>query len=547
MASARSLMQEENFLCSICLQVFTRPVTIPCGHNFCLHCITDYWDTLNDFVQCPLCKEQFHLKPTLRVNILIAEMAVNFNKSSEEKSSSPPKQAGSGNVLCDHCTGAKLTAVKSCLVCFMSYCQTHLEPHQRIAAMKKHKLIDPAENLESRMCKNHHEPLELFCQVDQMFLCASCKTKDHKTHKIVTLEEEAQMRKTQLGLEKQSTDQMILARQQKILKIQHSLEASRNNAEKALKCSSHMMTAVMAYIKRSIDELTQVIETKQKKNETDAKGFTDELQVEIRQIQQKHLQLNQISLTRDPLTFLENLLPLEIASPKVKDWSDVTLKSDVFPVQAAIAKLETTVRREISMLCDPDFKEKQRHATDVTLDPDTANSSLYVSEDGKQVAHTNRKTGVPNKPERFDHVLNVLAKKGFLTGKLYYEVEIKDKTQWDVGIANESINRKGDLRLSPKNGYWTICLRKGNEFTANTNPAINLYVGEMPQKVGVFADYDEGLISFYDVDARASIFSFTDCKFTEQLFPFFSPGANDGGANSAPLIITPVKVSASVF
>ncbi|XP_067455860.1 E3 ubiquitin-protein ligase TRIM21-like [Thunnus thynnus] len=541
MALARSLMAVENFQCSICLDVFTQPVTIPCGHNFCLNCITGYWDTNNTVYVCPLCKEEYNTRPMLRVNIIIEETAAQIKRSVQEKFSGNPEQPGNGNVLCGVCTGAKNAALKSCLVCVMSYCETHLEPHQRISPLKKHKLINPVENLESRICENHNRPLELFCRVDEMFLCESCKESDHKTHNIVTLEEEAQIRMTKLEIEKKGRDQMIQARQQKIDEIQHSMEASKNNAEKALSCSMHVMSVMVEYIKRSQAELTEVIETKQKKIETKAKGFIKELKGEIRQIKEKNEQLNQVSLTNDPFKFLDNISHLTITPPQVKDWSDVMVDSDQFTVQGAMITLEETVTREIRMVCDPELKELKRHAVDVTLDPDTANPFLIVSEDGKQVTHGDRRRNLPNKPGRFDQVYNIFAREGFSSGKFYYETQVKDKTQWDLGVANQSINRKGDIRLSPENGYWTIWLRKGNELTANAGPAVKLRVKETPQKVGVFVDYEKGQVSFYDVDSRAHIFSFTRCNFTEKLFPFFSPCANDGGKNSAPLIITPVK------
>ncbi|XP_018549643.1 E3 ubiquitin-protein ligase TRIM21 [Lates calcarifer] len=534
-----SVMTEENFICSICLSVFIKPTSIPCGHNFCLGCITKYWNTTNHVFPCPLCKEEFFGRPKLRVNSLIAEMAEKFKSTFQQKSD--PEQAGNGNVFCDKCAGAKVKALKTCIVCFMSYCETHLEPHQRILSLKKHKLIEPVENLESRMCKTHGEYLELFCQKDQEFLCQSCKDSDHTTHKIVALEEEAQVRKTQLVREKKHTDQMIEERLQKIWEFQNSMKANRDNAAEVLSCSLRVMTAVVDYMKRSQAELSEVIEMKQKKTEKEAKGFIKELEGEIMQIKQQSLQLNQVSLDADPFTLLEKFISLTIMPPQVKEWSDVTLNRDQFIAQGAWAKLETTIMREISMVCDPDLKEKQQHAVDVSLDPDTANLYLTVSADGKQVTHGDRKRNLPDKPERFGNVFNVLAKDGFSAGKFYYEVQVKDKTQWNLGLANQSINRKGDMRLSPMHGYWTIWLRNGHEFQANAGPAVNLPVRERLQKVGVFVDYETGQVSFYDVDARAHIYSFTGCNFTERIFPFFSPSVNDGGKNSAPLIITPVK------
>lgn len=537
MARRSSLDLPENFSCSICLDVFTKPVSIPCGHNFCLDCITKHWDN-SPVIKCPLCAEKYYNRPELRVNTLLDEVAKKVKDSVQEKFNGPPEQAGNENVLCEMC---EQTAVMSCLVCLQSYCKKHLKPHQTKSALKKHKLIHPVEDLESRLCKKHDEPLELFCQVDLDFICASCKESDHKAHTIVSLEEEAQIRKDKLGKQRADMNQMIEARQQKIQEVQNTMDASGKNAAKALRYSVRVMTAVVDYINRSKAELTEVIKTKQAETESEAEGIIKELRGEIAQIEQTNLQLNQVSLNSNAFTFLENVLSLTINLPQVKDWSDLTPNSDQFTVQEVLTKLEKTVMREIRMLCDPDLKEMQRHAVDVTLDPDTAYPSLTVSEDGKQVTHGDRKRNLPNKPQRFDHVLNVLAKEGFSSGKFYYEVQIKDKTEWDLGVAHQSINRKGDIRISPNNGYWTIWLRKGNEITANAGPAIRLDVREMPQKVGVYVDYEEGQVSFYDVDARALIFSFTGCKFSEALFPFFSPGANDSGKNSAALIITPVK------
>ncbi|XP_029021776.1 zinc-binding protein A33-like [Betta splendens] len=540
MASARGLLHEENFHCSICLSVFTKPVSLPCGHNYCLDCITAYWDTKTDF-QCPLCKETFYNRPALRVNIVIAEIVEKLRNPAKENPCSTSEGGGNGKVLCSICTGQRSEALKSCLVCLESYCQTHLERHLKTSALKKHKLISPVENPESRICQMHDEPLELFCTVDQMFICNSCKSGDHKMHKVVSVEEEAGMRKLQLGTEREAADQMILERQQRIHQIQNSVEASRTNAAQALRYSMRVMTAVVDYVKKCQAELGEVIASKQKKNERVAEGFIEKLEEEVKQLQEKSSQLSQVSLTGDPFAFLESFLSLNITVPQVNNWSAVTFESDPFTVQEALAQLQTTVTEEISALCDPDLKEKQRYAVDVTLDPDTANPSLIVSEDRKEVSQGDKRRSLPPRPERFDQVLNVLAKEGFSKGKFYYEVQVKDKTQWDLGVANQSISRKGDIRLSPKTGYWTIWLRKGHEFTANAIPAIVLQVKEAPQKVGVFVDYDGGEVSFYDADTRGKIYSYTGCKFTEEIFPFFSPCSNDGGRNAAPLVITPVK------
>ncbi|XP_056223077.1 uncharacterized protein LOC130163178 [Seriola aureovittata] len=180
-------------------------------------------------------------------------------------------------------------------------------------------------------------------------------------------------------------------------------------------------------------------------------------------------------------------------------------------------------------------------AVDVTLDTDTAHPSLILSDDGKQVHHGDVRKNLPDSRERFNSCVNVLGKESFSSGRFYFEVQVKGKTTWTVGVAKESIDRNGDITLGPKYGFWTVGLRNGDEYKAIASPSVNLSLNQRPQKVGVFVDYDEGQVSFYDVEAADLLYTFTDCSFTEKLYPFFSPCTNDKGRNSAPLIISPVK------
>ncbi|XP_045070065.1 E3 ubiquitin/ISG15 ligase TRIM25-like [Coregonus clupeaformis] len=196
MASSSSLQSEEQFLCSICLDLFTEPVTTSCGHNFCMACVTKYWDS-QDLCQCPLCQEKFSKRPKLRVNTTFKEVVNNFKRMRDRgKDKSPPKPK---IVPCDVCTGTKHKALKSCLVCQTSYCETHLEPHQIASPLKRHKLINPVVNLEDRMCKKHGRLLDLFCRTHQTCVCQFCTEADHKTHDTIPIEEECGERKVQLG------------------------------------------------------------------------------------------------------------------------------------------------------------------------------------------------------------------------------------------------------------------------------------------------------------------------------------------------------------
>ncbi|KAL0964932.1 hypothetical protein UPYG_G00274600 [Umbra pygmaea] len=545
MASSSSVLAEEQFLCSICLDVFTEPVSIPCGHNFCKACIRTYWDS-NDLCQCSMCKKTFDKRPDLFVNTFIAELAAHFRKSTQVEDTSSPDECSSIliEVFCDICTGTKLKALKSCLVCLASYCETHLEPHHIAPALKKHKLMDPVKNLEEKMCTKHDRLMELFCRTDQACLCVFCSKSDHKSHDIVHLEEEC---KARLEEKEAEVQQMIQEHLQKVEEIKQSVELSRKDAERQISDSVEVFTALVRSIERSQAERLEVIEEKQRAAERQAEGLIEELEQEVKELKRRCSDLEQLSHTEHHLHLLQSFTSL-CTPPHTKDWSEISVPSDLCvqgTLRRAVSQLEETVVREVTRLCDAELKRLHQYEVDVTLDPDTAHPNLILSNDGKQVRHGEKKQKVPGNHKRFKYAACVLGKVGFSSGRFYYEVMVKGNTEWDLGLARESVNTKGEIIVSPEFGYWSVWLRNGDEYEALDCSSVPLSLRQKPQKVGVFVDYEEGLVSFYDVEARSHIYSFTGCSFTEKLYPYFSPGSDDGGINSAPLIISPVNHTGS--
>ncbi|XP_078127894.1 E3 ubiquitin-protein ligase TRIM21-like [Sander vitreus] len=548
MAAANYLSSEDQFLCSICLDVFTDPVAIPCGHNFCKSCITDHWN-ISDRCQCPLCKEAFTTRPDLRVNTFISEMVAQFRQSAQQKASSSSSEqqvSKPGEVPCDVCTGTKLKALKSCLVCLVSYCETHLEPHLTMSGLKRHQLIVPVENLEGRMCTKHDKPLELFCKPDQTCVCMLCTVLDHKMHDVVPLKEEYERKKVELGKTEAEIQQMIQKRRLKIQEVKHSLNLSEEDADREIAEGVQVFTSLMESVERGLNELINTIKEKQKTTEKQAEAFIKELEQEISELMKRSTEVEQVLRSEDHLHLLQSVQSLNIQQPPpTTDWTEVSVRPSSYEgtVVKAVAQLEETLSKQMKKLLEAELKMVQQYAVDVTLDPDTAHPELILSDDGKQVNHCDVWKTIPNSKKRFSYRTSVLGKQSFSSGRFYFEVQVKEKSKWTLGVARESINRKGDITLSTERGYWTIWLRNRNEYKALAVPSVLLSLKSPPQKVGVFVDYEEGLVSFYDVDAAALIYSFTGCSFTEKLFPFFHTGNNEGGTNSAPLIISPVRVN----
>ncbi|KAM9334898.1 E3 ubiquitin-protein ligase TRIM21-like [Symphorus nematophorus] len=535
MSAASCLLTEEQLLCGICLDVFTDPVTLPCGHNFCKNCIMKHWDS-SVHCQCPSCKEPFYKRLDLRVNTFISQMAAQFRQSAGRGSSHVAKP---GDVPCDICTETKMKAVKSCLVCLASYCETHLEPHLTASCLKRHQLTDPVENLEGRMCTIHDKPLELFCKTDQTCVCMLCPVLDHKSHEVIPLKEQFERKKAELGKKEAEIHRMIQRRRLKIEDIKHALKLNKEVAEREMADGVHVFTALIESLKTAQAKIIRMIEEEQKTTEEQVKGFINELEQEISELMRRRAELEQLSRSKDHLRFLQTFGSLN-ASAFVKDWTEVSVPAPSYEgaVREAVDELEEILGKEVKkLLHEAELHRVQHFAVDVTLDPETAHAALVLSDDGKQVHHGAVKKNLPDNPERFNPSCCVLAKQSFSSGRFYFEAEVKEKTRWTLGVAQKSIKRKGIIPLNPENGHWTIWLKNGEEYAALVGSPLPLSLNSKPQKVGVFVDYDQGLVSFYDVDAAALLYSFTSCSFAEKLYPFFSPGLNNDGINSAPMVI----------
>ncbi|XP_054460057.1 E3 ubiquitin-protein ligase TRIM21-like [Anoplopoma fimbria] len=543
MSAVSCLLSEDQFRCSICLDVFTDPVSTPCGHNFCKKCITEHWNTCHK-CQCPLCNEAFTTRPYLKVNTLFSEMVFQFRQSAQQKASGSGQQvAKPGEVPCDVCTGTKLKALKSCLVCLVSYCETHLEPHLTASGLKKHQLIDPQGNLEDRMCTKHDKPLELFCKTDQTCVCTHCPALDHKMHEFVPLKEEFEEKKAELGKTEAEIQQMIQRRQLKIQVFKQTVKRIKENAHMEVAESVRAFTSLKKSVDKGLNELIKTIEEEQKTTQKQAEAFIRELEHEISELKRRSAEVELVSLSKDHVHLLQSF-PYLNAAPPTKDWTDVVVHPPSYEgtVVKALHQLEKKLSEEMKKLfAEAELKRVQKYAVDVTLDPDTANPKLILSDDGKHVKHGDVKKNLPDNPERFSHYNFVLGKQSVSSGRFYFEVQVKGKPKWNLGVASKSVHRKGLITMTPEYGYWSIWLRNGNEYKAFACPSLRLFLKSRPQKVGVFVDYEEGLVSFFDVDTAALIYSFTGCAFTEKLFPFLSPCRNDDGQNTAPLIICPVN------
>ncbi|XP_044188529.1 bloodthirsty-related gene family, member 2 [Thunnus albacares] len=431
MASTISLLSKKHFLCSLCRDIFTSPVTIPCGHSFCLSCLCHYW-TRHQSRYCPYCRRVFTDRPDLSVNRILAEVSDNYKKTQPQK---PPD--------------------------------------------------------------------------DEMVI---------------------------------DVEQMIQERVQKIERLKHSLELQKNSYLREVRESQKVFSSLVNAMEKSHKAVVAAIEERQREEEKKVETLVRELEQEIQELRKETAESDpQIPVNCDQSDDTKEGT-MNIVSPmclsEMKDWFKVTIETDpcLGVTRRALSDMMDKIKAEVNRLSKSELKRIEKYTVDVSLSAKTAHPVLFVSDDRKQVRHTDKFQEVPDHPKRFDRVANVLAKESFNSVRCYWEVEVGEKIEWNLGVVRQSVNRKGKFSVCPANGYWTLSLKVGGQYVANTSPVTLLALEQRPRTVGVFLDYTEGRVSFYCAESGVHIHTFTD-TFTDRLHPFFSPGRLHGGKNAAPLII----------
>ncbi|XP_062399504.1 tripartite motif-containing protein 16-like [Sardina pilchardus] len=579
MAAAIS-QEEESFTCPVCLDLLKDAVTIHCGHNFCMRCIKGCWDQEDQkgVYSCPLCKHTFTTRPVLYKNPLIAEMVEKFGKTRIQTAAPAQCSAGPGDVECDVCTGRKLKAVKSCLVCLKSYCKTHFKTHNELHS-GEHSVIDATGQLQKRICSEHQKVLEIFCRTDQICICYLCTMDEHKGHDTVTAAAEWKHKQKQLGQTQRRFQQRIQEREKELQELRKAVETLKSSAQTAVEDSERIFTEMICSIERRRSEVTELIRAQEKAEVSRAEGLLKRLELEIAELKRRDAELEQLSHTEDHIHFLKNVVSVtaapcstvstsmtfsqSVSFEAVKESVSVVkvqleeklegiFKEEVEKISAAVAHIEIIQSLEYT---DPELPIKRTsskdglppHMSDVsvpgvfpepvtreeflqyschfTLDPNTAHRRLHLSEGNRRVEWRAELQSYPDHPERFDRGHQVLCREG-VSGRCYWEVEWSG---WCVQIAvsYKSISRKGGDNESGfgwNDQAWMLHRSSSScsSFWHNKKET------ELPlvasSRIGVYVDHRAGTLAFYSISDTMTLLHRVQTTFTHTLYPGFRIG-----------------------
>ncbi|XP_058872292.1 tripartite motif-containing protein 16-like [Acipenser ruthenus] len=540
MAEANILVAEQQLLCAVCLEILKDPVAIPCGHSYCMGCIKNCWDRTEHrrFYSCPQCRKTFTRRPVLRRNTILAEIAGEFKK---RRLNPPPAQcyAGPGDVPCDVCTERKFKAVKSCLTCLASYCETHVKPHYEGVAFKRHKLVNAIENLEQKLCAEHQKVFEVFCRTDQMCICWLCADKEHKSHDTVSAETERSVKQKKLGETQTQIQQRIQERLKDVDELKQAVKSLKRSAQREIKESETIFTELIRSIEKIHNEVTELIGANEKAAVNEAEGRMKKLEQEIAELRRRNAELKQLSETEDHIHFLQNFQSL-CAPPEAGDLPSVTVNTDISfgAVRKAVSVLKdhienfckgelvkiTTTVNEVAVysLQAPEPRNRAeflKYSCQLTLDPNTAHRELCLSE-GNRKATWGETQRCSDHPERFDYYLQVLCREGLSGTHSYWEIEWSGGGAY-IGVAYKGISRKG-VDLSCVLGYndksWSLFC-SGSSYTARHNNNETAITAPRSPRIGVYLNFNAGTLSFYGVSDTMTLLHRFQTTFTEPLYP----------------------------
>ncbi|XP_067222540.1 E3 ubiquitin/ISG15 ligase TRIM25-like [Chanodichthys erythropterus] len=513
---------EDQFSCPVCLDPLKEPVTIPCGHSYCMSCITDCWGQKEQGppYRCPQCRESFSQRPLLKKNTLIAEMMETLQKTSLQTAA----------VECDVCTTEKNRAVKSCLQCLASFCQTHLQLHYESPAFMKHKLVQASRNIQENICLSHGKLLEIYCLDDHQCICNLCLIDNHNGHRLVSVDSEWTSKKKELKEMKVACQKLIQERERGQRELREAVKSFKSSALETMEDIEKVFTELICSLEKKRSEIKEQIRAQEKTEIDRAEELHKHLDQELTELRKRQAEIEKLLITEDQIQCLKRCQSVCVL-PSFEDvpsftqhthlsFKDISISAFKEVLEDVCQQQTARISREESL--EPEAPNEFLHYfCQLQLDPNTAHRNLILSEENRKASYSIEGQQYPDHPERFDWYCHILCREG-LYGCCYWEVECSGD-DWSVGVCYKGIGRKGnsnDCRLGFNNKSWRLTHCKQNFYFRHDKSQVPL-PAVRSSRIGVYLDHRAGTLSFYSVSDTMTLLHRVQTTFTEPLYPAF--------------------------
>ncbi|XP_076866450.1 tripartite motif-containing protein 16-like [Brachyhypopomus gauderio] len=469
---------------------------------------------------------------------MLAEVVEKLKKTKLQSVSPAHCYAGPGDVECDFCTGTKLKATKSCLVCQASFCETHLKRHYEVPGLKKHKLVKVYSQLQEKICSQHGKVIEIYCRTDQSFICYLCTMYEHRGHDTVAAVAERTEKQSGLKEDQSKWQQRIQEKEKKVQELQQAVDTLKCSAQTAVEDSEKIFTELICSIEKKRCEVRELIRAQEKAELSQVEGLLNQLDQEITDLKRRDTELEQLSHTEDHIHFLQIFQSLCVSSASEDSHNIYVYQHLSFD---EVKKSLSNLKVQIEDFCKEEFHKIPAYVAAVqilssepktrgdflkcfcqlTLDLNTAHCHLSLSEMNKEVTWSGEVQPYSDNPERFDHWAQVLCTES-VCGRCYWEVERTSGEWLFISVSYKEISRKGrgnecGFGFNPQS--WSLVCSSSLSFCHDN---IQTKIPDPPSsRIGVYVDHSAGTLSFYRVSDTMSLLHTVHTTFTQPLYAGF--------------------------
>ncbi|RVE59202.1 hypothetical protein OJAV_G00186220 [Oryzias javanicus] len=493
--------QNSNLTCAICLERFQIPVTIPCGHTFCMNCIAVHWDTKRQNAagaQCPICNEEFPTQPALKRNVSLSVLTEAANSATCREAAARGGEGARAVQLCDQ----------------------------------------------------HKKPLVYYCRKDKMSVCCECGVLQCSEHEKVLLDAEREHQELLLERKRKEVGVLLEETQRSVAELADNISRAQVTLEQTSAWVDLKFSSLKKILAEKQEETRRFMEEQKEAAVSEARGRQSQLEEQRQKLRECQSQITDLHNLSDTELIRESTLVEVPHFKEIPTSISPNLQERLNGVTEVLSRVSKLVcedlDRAVSLMvgqdrdgsphdkrpvlavvpspaapCQPGGREGlSAYRCSLTFDPRTANGNLVLSQENRRAEHlASGPRPVPANEARFDHTWQVLCFEGFTHGQHYWELEVSKPWAY-LGVTYDSIPRKekGKRCMVGMNELsWSLQLDEKQLFAWHNGRREALSAPSHHRRIGMLLDYEAGTLTYFG-DGQSRLHAF-HCAFAHELFP----------------------------